>query len=82
MIARMAFSSRKFLEENLLRLLRRTGPPSGKSTTVELTLELLDARHEIQVMESLRAIRGAGKELFRELGGGEKFLRRERGAFA
>ena len=33
-------------------------------------------------MESLRAIRGAGKELFRELGGGEKFLRRERSAFA
>ena len=77
-----ALSSRKFLEENSLRLLRRTGPPSGQSTTVELTFELLDAQREIQVMESLRAIRGAGKELFRGLGGGEKFLRQERSAFS
>ena len=39
MIARIAFSSRKFLEENSLRLLRHTGPPSGQSSTVELTFD-------------------------------------------
>ena len=33
-------------------------------------------------MEQLRALRGIGKELFRELGGGEQFLRNERNNFA
>lgn len=77
-----ALASRKFLEENSLRLLGRTGPPSGQSTTVELTFELLDPKRPIEVMESLRALRGVGKQVFHELGGGEKFLRAERSAFS
>lgn len=77
-----ALTSRKFLEENSLGLLARTGPPSGQSTTVELTFELLDPRRPLEVLESLRGLRGAGKRVFRELGGGEKFLRAERSAFA
>ncbi len=77
-----ALASRKFLEENSLRLLGRTGPPSGQSTTVELTFELLNPDRPIAAMESLRVLRGAGKKVFRELGGGEKFLRDERSAFS
>jgi hypothetical protein len=75
-----ALSSRKFQEENSIRLVKRTGPPSGQSTTVEFTYELLDVK-EIEVMEPLRALRGIGKQVFRELGGGEKFLRDERRSF-
>jgi hypothetical protein len=75
-----ALSSRKFQQENSIRLVKRTGPPSGQSTTVEFTYELLEVK-EIEVMEPLRALRGAGKEVFRELGGGEKFLRNERRNF-
>jgi hypothetical protein len=77
-----ALASRKFLEENSLRLLARTGPPSGQSTTVELTFELLDPKRPIEVMESLRGLRGVGKQVFHDLGGGEKFLRAERSAFS
>jgi len=77
-----ALASRRFLEENSLRLLGRTGPPSGQSTTVELTFELLNPDRPIAAMESLRVLRGAGKKVFRELGGGEKFLRDERSAFS
>lgn len=77
-----ALASRKFLDENSLRLLGRTGPPSGQSTTVELTFQLLDPERSIEVMESLRRLRGAGKKVFRELGGGEKFLRGERSTFS
>jgi hypothetical protein len=76
-----ALTSRKFLQENSLRLLGRSGPPSGQSTTVALTYELLDAR-DIDVMESLRALRGAGATVFAELGGGENFLRGERSRFS
>ncbi|HKT23731.1 MAG TPA: hypothetical protein VJR04_03965 [Terriglobales bacterium] len=77
-----ALASRKFLAENSLRLLRRTGPPSGQSTTVELTFELLDPERRIEGIESLRGLRGAGKHVFRALGGGEKFLRAQRSAFS
>ena len=38
-------------------------------------------RKKIDVMEPLRALRGIGKEVFRELGGGEQFLREERDRF-
>ena len=76
-----ALSSRKFLEENSLRLLDRTGPPSGQSTTVALTYEVLDSR-ETAVLESLWSLRGIGAAVFGELGGGEKFLRTERSKFS
>lgn len=76
-----ALSSRKFLEENSLRLLERTGPPSGLSTTVALTYEVLDDR-QLDVMDSLVALRGIGATVFSELGGGENFLRGERSKFS
>jgi hypothetical protein len=77
-----ALSSRKFLEENSLRLINRTGPPSGQSTTVMLTYELLEGSSQPEPFAALHALRGAGKEIFRSLGGGEAFLRKERASFA
>lgn len=49
---------------------------------MELTYKLLDPEREIESLDSLRALRGAGKKVFQELGGGEKFLRQERTKFA
>src|SRR6266404_1840256 len=37
-----ALTSKKFLAENSLRIVERTGPPSGLSTTVTITYELLN----------------------------------------
>src|SRR5882672_4008567 len=41
-----ALRSKKFLEENALNLIAKTGPPSGQSTTVTFTYEILDSRGE------------------------------------
>ena len=75
-----ALVSRKFLDENGLRLVKRTGPPSGQSTTVALTYEFLDER-PIALFDQLRSLRGAGAGVFAELGGGESYLAKEREAF-
>ena len=77
-----ALSSRRFLEENNLELIGKQGPPSGLSTTTVFTYQLKskaispDAR-----MRAFDALRGTGKEVFKSLGGGEEFLRRERADF-
>lgn len=76
-----ALSSKKFLEENCLRLIRRTGPPSGLSTTVEFTYQLLDGPVEQHPLDDLLKLRGAFKKIFDELGGGENYLRTERSEF-
>jgi hypothetical protein len=75
-----ALSSRKFLEQNSLRIVERTGPPSGQSTTVVLTYETFD-REVPDRFAALFRIRGSGKKTFSELGGGENFLRSERSSF-
>jgi hypothetical protein len=74
-----ALSSQKFLEENSLRIVERTGPPSGQRT-VALTYEAVGPLVAGR-FDGLFGLRGAGKKTFRELGGGEKFLRSERRAF-
>src|SRR5690348_1685857 len=38
--------ARKFLQDNNLRLVDRSGPPSGQSTTVTYTYEFVDAKKE------------------------------------
>lgn len=76
-----ALSSKKFLQENSLRLVGRSGPPSGQSTTVILTYELV-GNLSADLMEPLRLLRGAGAKTFADLGGGEKFLRAERSNFS
>ena len=80
-----ALTSRKFLTENRLRLISVIGPPSGKSTTVTYTYEFLDVQkdagqpHDRQ--DAWNRLRGALKDVFAELGGGENYLRNERANF-
>lgn len=78
-----ALKSKKFLEENSLRLISKTGPPSGQSTTVTFTYEILDGNGKDSApTEPLLGLRGIAKDLFRALGGGEAFIREERKSFS
>ena len=78
-----ALRSKKFLEENALNLIGKTGPPSGQSTTVTFTYEILDARGTgAGQADAFLKLRGIGKDLFRTLGGGEAFIREERNNFS
>lgn len=60
------------------------GPPAKQSTTTMSAYrptdrkELDDSR---EALEAIRKLRGIGKETFAALGGGEKWLRRERASF-
>jgi hypothetical protein len=77
-----ALKTREFRRSNGLELVSTDGPPSGQSTTVTYTYEFVDqdassAKHD----DSWKQLRGALKGTFRELGGGEAYLRAERGAF-
>jgi hypothetical protein len=79
-----ALGSGKFLEENRLRLISKTGPPSGKSTTVTFTYELMDRDQQTSKDEQLEAwlkLRGIAKDIFASFGGGEAYLRQERANF-
>lgn len=78
-----ALESKKLLDENQLRVISKTGPPSGQSTTVTFTYEILASKASPSpLVNPLIGLRGAAKELFRKLGGGESFIRSEREKFA
>jgi len=80
-----ALKTREFLEENALRLVSKTGPPSGQSTTVTYTYEFVAKekgdRKETDRQDAWNGLRGALKDVFAELGGGEHYLRNERANF-
>jgi len=76
-----ALKSEKFLRAYGLKLISETGPPSGQSTTVTYTYELMDRDEKAPAVDPWEALRGIGKEVFAALGGGEAFLRRERAEF-
>ncbi len=79
-----ALKTREFLDENALRLVSRTGPPSGQSTTVTYTYEFVSKEKkdkEVDRQEAWNRLRGALKDVFAELGGGENYLRNERANF-
>jgi hypothetical protein len=79
-----ALKSKKFLTENHLHLEKLEGPPSGMSTTVTFTYRLTagNAQTSIEAAEwPFLRLRGIGKEVFRSLGGGEAFIRKERQEF-
>lgn len=77
-----ALKSRAFLEGNRLRLLETTGPRSGQSTTVIYTYEFIDEQDSAQEQEDpWTELRGALKQVFAGLGGGEAYLREERENF-
>lgn len=78
-----ALESKKLLDENQLRVVSRTGPPSGQSTTVTFTYEILASKtRPFSSFNSLVGLRGIAKEVFRKLGGGESFIQSEREKFA
>ena len=79
-----ALGSKKFLAEHGLRIVAKTGPPSGQSTTVTFTYEIVDKKQdEVQLdrQEAWNRLRGSMKDIFAELGGGENYLRNERANF-
>lgn len=79
-----ALKTKEFLKENALRLVSRTGPPSGQSTTVTYTYEFIDKGKDSKALDRQDAwnrLRGALKDVFAELGGGENYLRNERANF-
>ncbi len=74
--------SSKFLEKNGLRIVEKSGPPSGLSTSVTITYEFVQPPLTDPDQHPLLALRGILREVFRELGGGENFIRSEREAFS
>lgn len=77
-----ALSGRKFLQENHLILEKRDGPPSGLSTTVRFVYRIGSPRDSSSQTESpLLSLRGIARDIFRDLGGGEAFIRKEREQF-
>lgn len=79
-----ALASKKFLSAHGLRIVSKTGPPSGQSTTVTYLYEFVDLRSDVQALDrqaSWQRLRGALKDVFAEYGGGEAYLRAERASF-
>jgi hypothetical protein len=77
-----ALKTGEFLESNDLRLVEASGPKSGQSTTVVYTYEFKGARQSsLSREDSWTRLRGALKDVFAELGGGEAYLRTERSDF-
>ncbi len=74
--------SAKFLAENGLRIVEKSGPPSGFSTSVTVTYEFTYQHQSEHRQHPLLGLRGSLREVFRELGGGENFIRAERQAFS
>ncbi len=77
-----ALRARKFLKEHNLELVTVDGPRAKTSTTTTFTYSLRLAAGVVRpARNALRDLRGAGKELFTGLGGGERWLRGERERF-
>jgi hypothetical protein len=75
-----ALRSKKFLDQNGLRLVSQSGPPSGQSTTVTFTYEFQPSTTE-KHGSALIGLRGMARDIFHVLGGGEEFIRAQRDAF-
>jgi hypothetical protein len=76
-----ALRTHQFLEENNLRLVESSGPKSGQSTTVTYTYEFVATLKPAKEDDPWITLRGALKDIYAELGGGEKYLREERSNF-
>jgi len=77
-----ALRTAEFRRANRLRLVDSTGPKSGLSTTVVFTYEFVDAAPpQNPTDDAWSRLRGALKDVFAELGGGEAYLRAERRNF-
>jgi hypothetical protein len=77
-----ALKTRRFLEQNNLKLVEARGPRSGQSSTVVYIYEFTGGETQTGEREDAwKRLRGALEEVFRELGGGEAYLRGERKSF-
>jgi hypothetical protein len=76
-----ALKTHQFLRENELRLIEATGPKSGQSTTVTYIYEFANSGASATSEDVWSKLRGALKDVFAELGGGEAYLRAERTNF-
>jgi hypothetical protein len=77
-----ALRSSRFWQRNNLRLVDTTGPKSGQSTTVIYTYEFVETKSASSQREDpWTRLRGALKDVFAELGGGEAYLQDERNKF-
>jgi len=77
-----ALKTEEFRRANRLRLVDATGPKSGMSTTVVFTYEFVDPERPAEPsVDAWSRLRGALKEVFAELGGGEAYLQAERSKF-
>ena len=77
-----ALKTREFLQSNDLQLVDASGPKSGQSTTVTYTYEFVSAKQpQPEAEDYWSRLRGALKDVFADLGGGEAYLRAERENF-
>ncbi|MDP9161139.1 MAG: hypothetical protein M3O09_13050 [Acidobacteriota bacterium] len=77
-----ALKSREFLKQNDLLLVESSGPKSGQSTTVTYTYEFVDPQKlSLEKGDAWIRMRGALKNVFAKLDGGEAYLRSERKEF-
>lgn len=77
-----ALKTEEFLQSNHLKLVDAVGPKSGLSTTVVYTYEFVGpVPSSDSSSDAWSRLRGAMKEVFAELGGGEAYLRAERSDF-
>jgi hypothetical protein len=81
-----ALGSKKFLTEHGLRIVSKTGPPSGQSTTVTFLYEMVNPMPKKQADDETKdeiwnSLRGIGKDVYASYGGGEQYLRQERANF-
>lgn len=68
-----ALTSKKFLEENRLRIVEKTGPASGQSTSVTLTYAVPPTDADSK-WAALDAMYGSARDIYAAYGGGEKYL--------
>src|SRR5258708_15916760 len=79
----LGLKSKKLLKEHGLEIISQTGPPSGQSTTVSFTYEIVGSKtRPPSATELFLNLRGMGKDVFQQLGGGEAFLRAARQSFS
>ncbi len=77
-----ALKTKEFRRANGLRLVDETGPKSGLSTTTVFTYEFVDPEPPAEPsVDAWTRLRGALKDVFAELGGGEAYLQAERSKF-
>lgn len=79
-----ALRATRFQSENHLRLKDVSGPPSGMSTTVRFTYEIVSGELGSGAPEPnpLWQLRGIAKDVFKKVGEWEDLIRQERERFA